>query len=294
MNVLLVDDDRFVVAALEKKINWSSLSITGVFTAANIRQAQKIISENSISICVCDIEMPGGSGLDLLMWVREQKLETQFIFLTSYADFSYAQQAISLSSLDYQLKPINFDKLEQILRKAIDKAQSTAELAATKLNGKLWENNYQNIINMFWKNLFSRTLLRDPVFLEQELKNKALHYHSSDTFIPVLFHLYPGRSFPEDMEPSIVDFSFSNITGETLHEACILYESIITLTPQEYILLIGNVCLDEVRQPLTTCFEKVFSNVGNFLNCDISCCVSPEFPMTELPDALRQLRKMLE
>ena len=70
MNALLVDDDRFVVAALEKKINWEQLTITEVLTAFNIRQAQKIIEKNSIDICVCDIEMPGGSGLDLLSWVR--------------------------------------------------------------------------------------------------------------------------------------------------------------------------------------------------------------------------------
>lgn len=63
MNALLVDDDRFVVAALEKKINWEQLTITEVLTAFNIRQAQKIIEKKSIDICVCDIEMPGGSGL---------------------------------------------------------------------------------------------------------------------------------------------------------------------------------------------------------------------------------------
>ena len=62
MNALLVDDDRFVVAALEKKINWEQLTVTEVLTAFNIRQAQKIIEKNSIDICVCDIEMPGGSS----------------------------------------------------------------------------------------------------------------------------------------------------------------------------------------------------------------------------------------
>ena len=46
MNALLVDDDRFVVAALEKKINWEQLTVTEVLTAFNIRQAQKIIEKN--------------------------------------------------------------------------------------------------------------------------------------------------------------------------------------------------------------------------------------------------------
>lgn len=91
MNVLLVDDDRFVVAALEKKINWEQLTVTEVLTAFNIRQAQKIIEKNSIDICVCDIRNANSSGLDLLSWVGIRK-EIQFIFLTSYADFDYAKK----------------------------------------------------------------------------------------------------------------------------------------------------------------------------------------------------------
>lgn len=88
MNVLLVDDDRFVIAALEKKINWSALNISGVYTACNVKQAQNILTQHNIHICVCDIEMPGKSGLDLLSWVREEKMDPLFIFLTSYADFN--------------------------------------------------------------------------------------------------------------------------------------------------------------------------------------------------------------
>ena len=70
MNVLLIDDDRFVVAALQKKIDWASLSVSEIFSAYNIRQAKKIMEDNSIRICVCDIEMPGGSGLELLAGPR--------------------------------------------------------------------------------------------------------------------------------------------------------------------------------------------------------------------------------
>ena len=68
MNALLVDDDRFVVAALEKKINWEQLTVTEVLTAFNIRQAQKIIEKHSIGICGCDIEVRGGSGLEHVSW----------------------------------------------------------------------------------------------------------------------------------------------------------------------------------------------------------------------------------
>jgi two-component system response regulator YesN len=43
MNVLIVDDDRFVVSALEQKIDWTSLGIQQIYSAYNIRQAKKYL-----------------------------------------------------------------------------------------------------------------------------------------------------------------------------------------------------------------------------------------------------------
>lgn len=151
MNVLLVDDDRFVIAALEKKIDWNALSITDVYTACNVTQAQTIMTQNNINICVCDIEMPGKSGLDLLSWVRENNMDTLFIFLTSYADFSYAQKAISLSSMDYLLKPIDFSKLSQILEKATAKVRKDAAWSKTQEESEHWATNYQAITDLLRK-----------------------------------------------------------------------------------------------------------------------------------------------
>ena len=81
MNVLLVDDDRFVVAALERKIDWSSLSVSTVYTAHQIHQAKQILESNPVDICVCDIEMPCGSGLDLLSWYGSMIWMSSLFFL---------------------------------------------------------------------------------------------------------------------------------------------------------------------------------------------------------------------
>ena len=69
MNVLLVDDDRFVIAALMKCIHWKELGFDQVFTAYNITEARTIIEQNTIDLLLSDIDMPNGSGLDLLSWI---------------------------------------------------------------------------------------------------------------------------------------------------------------------------------------------------------------------------------
>lgn len=129
MTVLLVDDNRLVINALKLRIDWEALGVSEVLTAQNITKAQQIFSEVKVDIMVCDIEMPQGSGLELLAWMRDEGYTSRTIFLTSYADFNYAQKAIELQSFDYFLKPIAFDKLTAILQKAIAKEREEQKQA---------------------------------------------------------------------------------------------------------------------------------------------------------------------
>lgn len=138
------------------------------------------MTQNNINICVCDIEMPGKSGLDLLSWVRENNMDTLFIFLTSYADFSYAQKAISLSSMDYLLKPIDFSKLSQILEKATAKVRKDAAWSKTQEESEHWATNYQAITDLFWKDLFLDPAMKEIPVLEHKLSQKALPYMPLD------------------------------------------------------------------------------------------------------------------
>ena len=142
MNILLVDDDRFIIEALREKINWDKLHIDIVYVAYSLTQAQNIIREHPINLMISDIEMPQGSGLELLSWIRNEKYDIKTIFLTNYADFNYAQKAIELQSFEYYLKPINFEKLEFIIQKAISKIEKH------NLNGK--NDSLLQIEDNFW------------------------------------------------------------------------------------------------------------------------------------------------
>lgn len=119
ISILMVDDDRILVEKLEETVDWKRIGISMVFTANNIRQAQKILEEFPIQILLCDIDMPQGSGLELLEWLRNQEMQTECIFLSSYANFAYAQKALQLASREYLLKPISNYELEQALEKVV-------------------------------------------------------------------------------------------------------------------------------------------------------------------------------
>ena len=113
MKLLLVDDERYVIESIKKNICWERTGITEIYTAFTMKQAQEIITAVKMDIIISDIVMPAATGFDLVQWVREQNFRIQVIFLTSYAEFDYARRAIQLESVEYLLKPIDFEKLDR-------------------------------------------------------------------------------------------------------------------------------------------------------------------------------------
>lgn len=58
MNLLLVDDEVYVVRTLQKKIDWERQGVDRVFTAFNVERAKEIFLQEKIDILLTDIEMP--------------------------------------------------------------------------------------------------------------------------------------------------------------------------------------------------------------------------------------------
>ena len=121
MNVLIVDDDVYVVEALRRSVPWGSIGIGKVYYAYSVERAKKLLSDEEIHILISDIEMPKENGFVLLAWVREQKLIIQEILLTMYAEFDYARQALQYNCSAYALKPIDYAELTRLIEEAMEK-----------------------------------------------------------------------------------------------------------------------------------------------------------------------------
>ncbi|MDF2791629.1 MAG: helix-turn-helix protein, partial [Neobacillus sp.] len=153
-HVLIVDDEIHAIRGVQAGVNWEKHDISTVYTAQSFRQAQEVISNNKVDLLLCDIEMPKGSGIDLLKWVKEHYPNTEAIFLTCHSDFSFAKQALQLKSLDYLLKPIDYEELEVVIQKALQKIRKDRE---TRLEGESYQRlkqSHQSVLKeKFWLNL---------------------------------------------------------------------------------------------------------------------------------------------
>lgn len=128
MNILVVDDDKFVIQKIVEGIDWEEIGIKRVFTADNVRQARKIFETFPVDILVTDIEMPQGSGLELLEWVKSKNYPVESLVLSGYAHFAYAQKAMQYGGRDYMLKPISNRELSEVIRNIVREKQSRNSL----------------------------------------------------------------------------------------------------------------------------------------------------------------------
>ncbi len=152
MNALLVDDELDVLEGILDGVDFEALGFENVYTAQNAVRAREILETRDVDIMVTDIEMPGGSGLDLLCWVRDSELDIVTLFCTSYADFNYAKKAVELHSFDYFLKPISYEELQEHLAAAVREAEKNRSL---RRYGGRWEDVDRMGRRAFWQNLLS-------------------------------------------------------------------------------------------------------------------------------------------
>lgn len=122
-NVLIVDDEENNIDSLKSGFDWRAHGISDVYGAPDASEAREFIARTHIDIMICDIEMPGESGLELIEWMREQKnlnaVETEYIILTCYPEYNYMRKAIQLGCSDYLIKPVDYDDLAGVIDKTV-------------------------------------------------------------------------------------------------------------------------------------------------------------------------------
>ncbi len=300
MNVLIVDDDRFVVSALEQKIDWPSLGIQQIYTAYNIRQAKKIFDENTIHILISDIEMPQGSGLELLAWIRSEGFNVQAIYLTNFADFNYAQKAIELQSFEYYLKPIEFDKLELIIKKAVKKVKlSQIKEDAIKV-GQYWQQNKEELVEHFWHTYLKNNDSLSSEELQEQLKIKNIDYSMHDCFLPLLLDFFPYKLVDNKEIISIFDKEndFQNrlktMIIETFKNDSIRLGAVLksSTNKDEYLAifkLLDHTSELSSREFISLCNELIAA-INNQLNCDVQCHIGPSSSLNKIQSTVKELQ----
>jgi two-component system LytT family response regulator len=121
MKIAIIDDERLARTELKRLlVRHPEASVAG--EAATISEAEQLIAETRPDLIFLDIQMPDGSGFDLLAKLDHTP---KVIFTTAYDQ--YALKAFEVSALDYLLKPVAPARLQQALAKYFAQFQADHE-----------------------------------------------------------------------------------------------------------------------------------------------------------------------
>ncbi len=135
MKALIIDDERLARKELNSLLK-EHKEIEVIGEAANIDEAVELIDEKNPDLLFLDIQMPGGTGFDLL---EQLDRVPKVIFITAYDEF--ALKAFEVNALDYLLKPVQSDRLSDALAKLTMEPSQTEESAAESGEKKLGLND---------------------------------------------------------------------------------------------------------------------------------------------------------
>ncbi|MFK7693043.1 response regulator [Paenibacillus sp. HJGM_3] len=286
--LLIVDDEIYVLRALRKSVDFAALGFEEVHQAMGAQEAMAVLQAHAIDLIICDIEMPGMGGLELIEWVNDHYPEVETIFLTGHAEFAYAQKAVQLGSFEYVLKPVKPEELAAIVTKALDKIREDRAAAAVVETSKryqtLWERQKAVVVERYWQNVLAGRMVPSL----GNLQSVNLPLQPSSTILPILISIERWHKEFSLRDEDTLEYAIRNAAAELLlgdfsgdvikDENGILFALVYESSggsPD------GNVLADACRAFADAC--------GRYFYCTVSCYIGHAVPFHELTEVYHRL-----
>lgn len=121
LKVLIADDEKMMICSLiSQLLDWNALGYEIVGMAYTGVDAYEMIRKEQPDVIISDIRMPGYDGIELIKRTKEAGIEAEFVMISGFKQFEYAQNAMKYGVKYYLLKPIEEDKLQEIAEEIKD------------------------------------------------------------------------------------------------------------------------------------------------------------------------------
>lgn len=129
-NLLIIEDDEDLLALVKKSLEDV---FENVYVISDPDQAVDSIKKYNPALIICDVQLPGRSGIELLQQLRAMGFVTPVVFMTGNDDTNTILAAMRLGAVDYLIKPISMKDVRRVLERikfAEDKKAKVQELRA--------------------------------------------------------------------------------------------------------------------------------------------------------------------
>lgn len=216
MKVLIVDDERHVREAIQLLVDWKAYGIGEVLEAQDANTAIELIQQEHPQIVFTDMMMPEKLGTELLAWVQQHAPRTKIIVISGHDNFDFVRKTMMYGGIDYILKPIDPEQLNEAVNKAVTSRKQEDEGSEQEQRKTIEINQLRPV---YWDKILTN-LIDDPtyystivetLYAEFGLSKDNLHCRvavlATDTINPAIRNKFAGS---EDL----LYFSLLNICNE--------------------------------------------------------------------------------
>jgi len=123
-SVLVVDDEADLRELLVITLGRMNLDAK---TAVNVTDAKKMLATNTFSLCLTDMNLPDGSGLELVEHINHKYSNLPVAVITAYGSMETATRAMKAGAFDFIAKPVTLKQVKQLIENGLNISTKTED-----------------------------------------------------------------------------------------------------------------------------------------------------------------------
>ncbi len=121
---LIIDDEPDIRELLEITLGRMQISTDAV---ATIAEAKQQLSSNTYDLCLTDMHLPDGNGLELVEFIQQQQPRLPVAVITAHGSIDTAIESMKAGAFDFISKPVDLTTLRKLVNTAIQSSQLPAQ-----------------------------------------------------------------------------------------------------------------------------------------------------------------------
>lgn len=198
-SALVVDDERDIRELLVLTLGRMGLRIS---TAANLAEARELLASNHFDLCLTDMRLPDGNGIELVTEITRDHPRTPVAMITAFGSMDLAVEALKAGAFDFVSKPVDIGVLRGMVKHALElnnTERPSTPAPAENASRLLGESNAMNELRA---TISKVARSQAPVYIlgesgvGKELVARTIHdqgARAAGPFIPVNCGAIPGE-----------------------------------------------------------------------------------------------------
>ncbi|MFG6331650.1 MAG: response regulator [Lachnospiraceae bacterium] len=208
--VLIIDDVALVRDAVRMLGQWDMFEVSEIYEAGNAQEGLSIIRTQHPDIIITDMKMPVMDGMALLQYMEANHIPGKVIVISGFSDFSYMRTAIKSGVVDYILKPIDAQDLNNAVSAAIEQLEQEHPAKPEPVSNSVVQNIREFIEKHYMEDI-SLSDLADMFYLSKEHLSRLFKKETGRNLFSYLMDLKlaEARRLLTETDRTLDDIAFS-------------------------------------------------------------------------------------